>query len=329
MRQPLVSVVILNWNCRGFLGACIESVLAQAYPVIDLLLVDNASTDGSVQWLADTYPQLAVVVNDENVGFARAHNQAIRLTRGDYYLPLNPDVVLTPGFVGEMVAALEEHPEAGSATGKVYFSMRSGSSQDVRIYTTGHLLTKNRRPSNRGYKRKDTGQFDTPGYVFGANGACPLLRREMLDDVAFEGEFFDEMFFLYGDDYDLGWRAQLLGWRCLYVPTAVAYHHGKGSRGLYDPYIQYQYARNNYLVTYKNDLLGHFLADLPYILLYEVLWQAYILLTDPRRELSHARAIVDFLRLLPEARRRRRALQSRRRVTAKYMRSLFTGMVFR
>ncbi len=199
MSEPPVSVVILNWNCKAFLAACIDGVLAQTYPAVDLLLLDNASTDGSVEWLTAAYPRLRIVVNADNVGFARAHNQGIRLTRGPYYLPLNPDVVLTPGFIDEMVAAMEQHPEAGSATGKVYFAP-SAPTDDLRIYTTGHLLTRNRRPSNRGYKRKDKGQFEIADYVFGANGACPLLRRTMLDDVAFEGEFFDETFFLYGGE---------------------------------------------------------------------------------------------------------------------------------
>jgi GT2 family glycosyltransferase len=269
-----------------------------------------------------------VVENRDNLGFARAHNKGIRETRGSYYVPLNPDVVLEPNYLADLVASVDERREVGSACGKIYFLDADGD-PTRRLYSTGHLLTKNRKPANRGYKREDLGQFEQEEYVFGVNGACPLYRRSMLEDVVVNGEYFDETFFLYGDDYDLGWRAQLLGWKSLYVPWAVAYHAGTGSGGLQTPYVQFQYARNRYLEIYKNDLTRHFLIDLPYILIYELLWQAYTLLTDPRRSLAHLRAIVDFVRRLPRTRRLRCQIQARRRATPRYMRSLFTGMVLR
>jgi GT2 family glycosyltransferase len=326
--NSLVSVVILNWNCRQFLLSCIDSVLEQTYQPIELVFMDNDSEDGSVAWVKENYPHLRTIENHENLGFAKAHNLGIRQTQGHHYMPLNPDVILTPTYIAEMVAALEEDDVLGSASGKVYFTDPEGK-PSRRIYTTGHLLTRNRKPSNRGYKQVDEGQFSQKDYIFGVNGACPLLKRAMLDDVAIHEEYFDEAFFLYGDDYDLGWRAQLMGWRSIYVPTAIAYHYGKGSGGLNSPQIQFQYARNRYIEIYKNDLLTHFLLDLPYIIAYEVLWQGYTLLTDPRRTIAHARAIIGFLRLLPETHRKRRKIHARRKVTATYMRSLFTRMVLR
>jgi GT2 family glycosyltransferase len=326
--RPRVSIVILNWNCKRFLRGCLDSVLNQTLDATEIILMDNASSDGSAAWVRDHYPDLRMIENTDNLGFARAHNLGIRETSGTYYLPLNPDVILTPTYVAEMVAALDEERDVGSATGKIYF-MDADGNPTRRLYTTGHLLTKNRKPSNRGYKREDVGQYENRDYVFGVNGSCPLYCRAMLEDVAIYGQYFDETFFLYGDDYDLGWRAQLLGWKALYVPQAIAYHRGKGSGGLNTPFIQSQYARNRYLEIFKNDIASHFAMDLPYILLYELLWQAYILLTSPRRTIANLKAIVDFLRLLPQARRMRREIQARRVVTPGYMRSLFTGMVLR
>lgn len=327
--QPLVSIVVLNWNCGRFLVRCIESVLAQTYEPIELVLMDNASTDGSVTRIKEYYPELNVIQNGENLGFAKAHNRGIVQTQGKYYMPLNPDVTLTPNFVAEMVRGCQGDDSVGSVTGRVYFADEAGR-PSKRLYTTGHLLTKNRKASNRGYKQIDDGQrYEQSDYVFGVNGACPLLKRDMLEDVAVDTEYFDETFFMYGDDYDLGWRAQLLGWKSIYVPSAIAYHYGKGSGGLFSARVQFEYARNHYIVIYKNDFWAHFLLDLPYIISYELLWQGYTLLTNPRRSLAHIRAMVDFWRMLPETHKERKKIHARRRVKPSYIRSLFANPVLR
>lgn len=326
--KPLVSIVALTWNSRRFLPRCIESVLAQTYPNIEFVVMDNDSQDDSVAYVKQNYPQIRVVQNSENLGFAKAHNQGIRLTAGKYYIPLNPDVILTPNYVEEMINELKAHPEVGSASGKVYFTDEYGK-PTKKIYTTGHLLTKNRKSANRGYKKEDLGQFSQKDYIFGVNGACPVYKKAMLQDIMLDNDFFDEMFFLYGDDYDLGWRAQLYGWKSLFIPTAIAYHYSRGSGGLNSPFIQYQFSRNHYIAIFKNDFFKHFLIDLPYILLYELIWQAYTLLTDPRRTISHLNAIVGFLKELPRVQSKRKKIHERRRVTDDYMRSLFVGMVIK
>lgn len=332
MGIPLVSIVLLNWNCRSFLASCIDSVLNQTYPNIEFMIIDNASTDGSVDFLRENYPELPMILNSANLGFAKAHNEGIRQTRGEYYMPLNPDVVLHPNFVEKLVEAMEEEKSkgirVGAATGKVYFADKYGNPTNI-IYTTGHVLTRNRKPHNRGYKQLDSGKYNRREFVFGANGACPLYFRWMLEDVSIEGEYFDEMFFLYGDDYDLGWRAQLFGWKCIYVPDAIAYHSGKGSGGLHTPFIQYQYLRNHYLTLLKNDFLSHFLADLPFIIIYQCLWQFYIFLVNPRRGWTHLRAFADFIRLAPHAAKKRRLIHSRKSVSPEYIRSLFVGIIFK
>ena len=326
--SPLVSIVILNWNCQQFLSQCIESVLKQTYESIELVLMDNASTDNSIAWAKEHYPELTLIQNEENLGFAKAHNLGIRYTHGEYYMPLNPDVALAPTFVAEMVRGFESDTTVGSVTGKVYFTDEQGI-PSRKLYTTGHLLTKNRKPANRGYKQIDEGQYEQGDYVFGVNGACPLFKRAMLEDITIDGECFDETFFLYGDDYDLGWRSQLLGWKAYYTPTAIAYHYGKGSGGLNSPYVQFQYARNRYIEIYKNDLWSHFLSDLPYIVFYELLWQGYTLVSEPNRFIQHIKAWGDFIRVLPNTHQKRKVIQSRCKVTPAYMRSLFTGMTLR
>lgn len=327
MRQGLVSVVILNWNARQYLSDCIASVQAQTYPAIELMLIDNHSDDGSVDWLGSNYPDLPLTRNDSNVGFAKAHNQGIRQTDGEFYMPLNPDVILDRGFVAEMVAAVKMADDIGSASGKIYFSDENGPTN--RIFSTGHLLPKNRKSANRGYKRRDTGQYDQVDYIFGPNGACPLYKRSMLQDIQMDGQYLDENFFLYAEDYDLCWRAQLMGWRSIYTPRAVAYHRYRGTGGFESLFVQHQFARNHYMTILKNDQLSHLLLDAPYILLWELIWQTHTLVTNPRRLIAHLWAYAGFLRALPTVLRQRRLLQARKRVTAKYMRSLFVEMVLR
>jgi GT2 family glycosyltransferase len=322
-----VSVVVLAWNSLRFLPACIDAVRAQTYPALELVVIDNNSSDDSVNLVRSRYPGIPVIVNECNLGFARAHNRGIRETGGEYYMPLNPDVVLASDFVARMVEAARLAEDIGAVSGKVYFSSERGPTE--RIFSTGHLLTRNRKSANRGYKRKDIGDYDEVDYIFGPNGACPLYRRSMLEDVRMGGECFDENFFLYGEDYDLCWRAQLLGWRSIYTPHAVAYHRSRGTGGFDSPFIQYQFARNHYMTILKNDHLLHLLLDAPYILLWELIWQTHTAATNPRRILSHLRAYVGFLQAVPKVLRQRRELHARKRVTPQYMRSLFTGMVLR
>lgn len=173
--HSLVSIVILNWNCQPFLSYCIESALAQTYESVEVVFMDNASTDNSVAWVQERYPDLRIIQNSENLGFARAHNLGIWQTHGEYYMPLNPDVRLSPTFVAEMVRGLESDSQVGSASGKVYFADEEGGASH-KLYTTGHLFTRSRKPANRGYKCLDRGQYDHSDYIFGVNGACPLLR---------------------------------------------------------------------------------------------------------------------------------------------------------
>ena len=327
VREGLVSVVILSWNSRRFLLDCIASVLVQTYPAINLIVMDNDSSDDSVDLVRSRYPDLPIIVNDSNLGFARAHNKGIREMDGEFYMPLNPDVILSDDFVAEMVNAARLADDIGSVSGKIYFADESGPTD--RIFSTGHLLTKNRKSANRGYKRKDMGKYDRIDYIFGPSGTCPLYKRSLLEDVHMDDQYFDEKFFLYAEDYDLCWRAQLLGWRCVYTPHAVAYHYSRGTGGFESPFIQYQFARNHYMTILKNDHFSHLLLDAPYILLWELIWQTHTIVTNPRRFLAHLRAYAGFIQAIPTVLRQRREIHARKRVTAQYMRSLFVGMVLR
>jgi GT2 family glycosyltransferase len=313
----LVSVVIVNWNCQRFLKDCIDSVYNQIYKDIELLVIDNASTDGSVEFLRREYPQLRLLVNSKNEGFSRAHNRGIRMSSGLYYMPLNPDVVLTENYIAEMVKAIKQNGRIGWASGKLYFIAPDGEKTN-RIYSTGHIIFEDGNVVNRGVGEDDRGQYNEGGYIFGANGAAPLYKREMLEDIKIQGEYFEEMFFVYGSDIDLDWRAQLLGWKCFYTPHAVAYHFAEGSRGLERLWMRFQYVRDRYIMILKNafldDLLIYFL---PRVFIYEFVGYLF------RKPIASLALPLSLICFLPQTLWKRHALMKRRRVSKESLKQWF------
>ncbi|MBI3621652.1 MAG: glycosyltransferase family 2 protein, partial [Nitrospirae bacterium] len=223
--QP-VSIVVINWNSGRYLADCVPSILAQTLPPREVVVVDNASTDDSVAVGRQAFEangrgascRVEWIMNGHNAGFSRAANQGIAASTGDWVLVLNPDVVLTPTFLEEAWKALNDRPDVGSLAPKVLrFDHRT-------IDTTGQFIRADGRVRERGYGEADRGRYDQAGEVFSVCGAAALYRRAMLEDTAVDGEYFDEDFFAFYEDADLGWRARQRGWRCWYQPTAVACH---------------------------------------------------------------------------------------------------------
>ncbi len=201
--------------------------LAQTHKPIEISVVDNASSDATVEILHrfETRDML-ISYNRQNVGFAAGQNQAMAAVRdADWVLTLNPDVRLTRNFVSALLAASELAPEIGSVCGKLLscspaFEVASPPLLD----STGIYFTPSLRHLDRGHRTPDRGQFETAQFVFGGTGAACLYRKDMIRDVSISGEFFDADFFAYREDADAAWRAQLLGWKCVYTPAALGYH---------------------------------------------------------------------------------------------------------
>lgn len=306
-----VSVILLNWNGEGYLAECLDSVLAQDYEDMEIIVIDNASSDGSVRLLKDRYiEEIQLIENDMNIGFSRGMNMGFAVASGKYVMPLNFDIIMEPGFISAMVNALEMDIRRGSVTGKLLKLNEQGRTNV--IDSTGHIIFKNRYVMNRGEGETDSGQLDQQDLVFGATGAAPLYRREMLDDIAWQGEYYDESFFIMLEDVDLDWRAQLKGWQCAYTPQAVAYHYRTASKVSKSRLIQRHYYKNRYLVMWKNDFFISWLKCLPQIFLMDLSLGLDIMFTRP---IALLMAWGDLVRLLPLMLRKRHAIQTNRKAS--------------
>jgi len=254
--HEFVSVTIVTYNSGRYIKRCIHSVLAQKGPAIEVIVVDNNSTDGTRDILEQFEDRITIVYNDHNAGFAAAQNQAIRLSRGSWVLTLNPDVLLMPYFIQALLEAGRLDNRIGTVCGKLLvMSPDFDIEARPRVDSTGIFFTPNLRHLDRGSRQIDNGHYLKREYVFGATAAAALYRRAMIDDISVDGEFFDSDFFVYREDADVAWRAQLLGWRCLYTPYARGHHVRAvlpGNRRALPREINMHSVKNRFLMRIKN-----------------------------------------------------------------------------
>ena len=254
--KDLVSVTLVTYNSGRFIKRCLESVLEQKYPNLEVVIIDNASTDGTVDILEPFADRCRIYYNDENIGFAAAQNQAITLAKGEWVLTLNPDVLLLPGFVQSLVEAGQVDPKVGTVCGKLLTILSTFDLPDKQLVdSTGIYFTPMLRHLDRGSQEIDNGHYLSFEYVFGATAAAALYRRQMIEDISILNEFFDPDFFVYREDADVAWRAQLMGWRCIYTPHARGYHVRNvlpGNRRALPPEINMHSVKNRFLMRIKN-----------------------------------------------------------------------------
>lgn len=352
--SPLVTISILSYNDESTIETAVKSAALQLWPRIELIIFDNNSKDNTkklVRNLKERLPGLRsahlfqhamenaefrvhVLESTSNIGFAPGHNKVISMAQGEFMLLLNSDAGLDDGFVENALKPFREDSRIAAVQGKLLRfdpetqePLIDEKTQKHVIDTTGLMMHKNRRITNRGQGAPDTGQFEKAEEIFGADGAAPVYQRTALDDVKI-GEYLDEDFFTYKEDVDLAWRMRLAGWKTWYVPSAVGYHQRGSGDSAATSYIsvlrerrklsrlaKYHAFKNQRLMQIKNEmpqlLLRHFFYWFPKELaswLYVLVFERYTW-----------RAVGEIIRLFPKMLRKRRRIMKMRKLDAKEM----------
>ena len=323
-RSDFVSVTIVTYNSGRFIKRCLESVLDQNYALKEIIVIDNNSTDGTIDILEPFENRCRIVYNDSNIGFAAAQNQAIALSGAEWVLTLNPDVLLVQGFIEALVHAGSLDPRVGTVCGKLLtMSRQFDFLEEPTVDSTGIYLTPNLRHLDRGSLEVDNGHYAKYEYVFGATAAAALYRREMIDDISIGGEFFDADFFVYREDADVAWRAQLLGWRCLYAPYAKGYHVRSafpGNRRALPASINMHSVKNRFLLRMKNISGDLYRRNFFSITARDIVVVSCCLLWEH----TSLKAFPFLFRNWKNVMAKRREIMKRRRVDAEYMASWFS-----
>ena len=337
-----MSVNILTYNAQDLIGPCLRSVLKQTYDNIEVLVIDNASIDKTLDVIRKISPKIRIVRNENNLGLSIGYNTGIRESKGEYVLCLNQDVVLDGDFVKNAIEAMEIDDKIAGVQGRLLRITNLNELRMDTIDTTGLVIFKNRRIVNRGQGEKDKGQYER-GEIFGTDAAASLYRRSALEDIKLpifksgvpqtnRFEYFDEDFFMYKEDVDLSWRFRLYDWKAIYEPEAVGYHlRGAGEKAVRNyiaivkerrkisGFAKYHAFKNQRLMQIKNELAGLFFCHFYCILIKEMAAWLYALCFE-----KYAwKAIVGLFKQIPNARRKRKIIMARKRTNGKKMKKWF------
>jgi len=239
----LISVIIPNWNGKHFLAECIDSLRGQTFRDFETILVDNGSTDGSAEFAEGRYGDfIRVIRNKKNLGFTGGNNVGIEAARGQYIVLLNNDTWAEPTWLEELVKATHFDRPIGMWASKVYSYYKRDQ-----IEAVGELIYWDGLSRSRGQFEQERGQYEKIEEIFFPPGCGGMYRKAVFQDIG----LFDEDFFAYGDDAEIGIRARLAGWKGLYVPRAVVYHKNSGTGGQHSPFKAFYVERNRFWITLK------------------------------------------------------------------------------
>jgi len=312
MNKTKTSIIIPNWNGLKFVEVCLKSVFASDFSDFEVIIVDNGSTDGS----REKVEELFAAVTDEsrftchlvklpaNMGFARACNEGMYNSSGEYIVLLNNDVEVEPTWLNELVEGMERHPECGMGTSKmVQYDNRQ------QIYNTGDLFRIWGTGGGRGFGEIDTGQYEEEDYVIGACAGAGIYRRSLFEEIG----YFDEDFFIFSEDVDINLRAQLAEYKCVYLPKAIVYHWGTATIGFNSDRHVFLASRNDLFVLLKNYSLREFWFCFKKIYTFQVLRLKSLSLEG--QGWAFLKSLFSFLWFFPAMLRKRLAQQIQRKKT--------------
>jgi GT2 family glycosyltransferase len=303
-----IAVVILNWNGRHFLERCLRTLRAQTFQDFEIVLVDNGSSDGSVPFVRERFPEVRLMVNQKNLGFAAANNQAIQSTDSEFVATLNNDTEVEPVWLEELLRVAEANGQVGACASKMLFAYRRGM-----INSSGIALDRSGIAWDWRGGEQDDPEEEEVVEVFGACAGAALYRRAMFDDIG----LFDEDYFAYLEDVDLAWRARWAGWKALFVPTARVLHYHSGTAREGSNFKNRLLGRNKIRVIVKNYPWPYLLWYLPIIVLYDLGSIPYTLIW--RGDWGPVQGRLEGMAKLGVALRAQRAVRSFRRMPAREM----------
>ena len=295
-----VSIIVINWNGIHYLKPCLEALRRQTCHDCEVILVDNASSDDSVPFIQEAYPEVKIVRLEQNKGFAGGNIEGMRVAKGDFIALINNDCRADEGWLENLLGPMLDNSQIGICASKLIVESTR------KIDSAGDCVT----TAGVGVKRglhADAALYRVPEFVFGASAAAALYRRTMLDEIG----FLDQDFFLNDEDTDLNFRAQLAGWKCLYVPSAVAYHKVNGTIGTLSDVAVYYHTRNLEFVWIKNMPAWFMFRFAHHKLLQELGAFCYLCLRHGKWK-PYLCGKIDAIRMTPMMLRKRRATQQRK-----------------
>ena len=289
--KKLISAVIVNWNGEKYLYKCINSLLEQDYDNTEIIIIDNDSTDRSVEIIKEHFIDKVKLIQNANIGYAGGANTGIENSNGDFVMIANPDVVFEGDYLSKCIKKLEEDKKNAAVIGKLLkYDFDKDEIINV-IDSAGMELNHKRQGREIGQNDADVGQYEKNRRVFGVCGAAAVFKRESLEEVKVNNEYFDSDFFAYKEDVDISWRLNLYGFKCYYIHDAVAYH-GRGmnsSKGIINTikarrkqseFLKGISFRNHYLMLIKNESKGSYKKDKLGIYVDFIKYMTFFLLFD-------------------------------------------------
>jgi len=316
-----VSIIVVNYNGQELIVDCLKALEAQKFQDFEVILVDNGSSDQSLDRIkkfteqTSTATPIRVIQLEKNVGFAAGNVEGLKRAQGEYIALLNNDTEPDDMWVAELASAMRDHPEVGICASKMIVHGANVLDSAGLMYST--LL--------KGYNRgegESGSKYTEPEYVFGASGGAALCRRKMIDEIG----FLDEDFFLIHEDVDLSFRAQLAGWKVLYVPTARVYHKVRSSIGTMSDTAVYYTLRNADFVKVKNIPLALLLRCLPGFFIGLMTEFIYFAIKHGRLRV-YLRAKLDALRMLPSMLKKRALIMRNKKVSNSYLYGIFVSVL--
>lgn len=287
MENRAIDAIVVTFQSERFIVNCLESLLNQTVPLREIIVVDNGSADNTRGLVRAKFPKVTLIEMNRNTGFCHANNAGLKQTRGEFVLFANPDTILEANFLQEAMAGFDRGPRVGMVSGKLLRFDRQT------VDSAGQLLTRSRKIQDRGFGEKDAAKFNMFASIHAVCGAMALYRRRMIDEISLDGELFDEDFFAFGEDMDVGWRARRFGWEAVYTPAAVAYHFRGGSQKKQTGWtkltrmsghtaeIKYHIVKNRWLMILKNESPADYLMDFFHILARDIALLGYLLIFAP------------------------------------------------